>query len=468
VFELIAGARQLIFPVVAAFVAGEWWFLAPALILVGMRCVSYLRFTYQLDGDVVRINEGLLVRKQRTVALDRVQQVDIVSKLRHRMLGVVGLHVDTASGARGAELKLEVVSVAEAARLRERLLRYAPARAAVDDLPEEDATDETEPAPVVSVSVPQLALAGMTGAQTLVILSIVFSLQELLEFVDLDRVRRRIVPEGAESEPAAIVGAVISLGLVWLALAAVALVLTHFRYTLTTTEDQFRVTRGLLDRREVGGALSRVQAVRIEQSFIRRLFGFAAIRVQTAAMPGQSVSRIVIPYVAIGDVERVVRAMVPALPAWPELKQAPRAALALGLLRRVVPTALVGGAVAVVLWPWGALAFVGVPIAALAASLHWTALGYAWSESTVWARRGGLFRETVIVPAAKAQSLRTTASVLQRRAGLASLRIDVAGRASTPRVQDAPIAELDSIIAAAPAVAARDEESSRAIKALTR
>jgi putative membrane protein len=456
-FELIAGVRQLVIPVGAAAVAGQWWFIAPAVIVVAGRCISWFRFTYQLDGDVVRINEGLFVRKQRTIALDRVQQVDIVSKLRHRVFGVVGLHVDTASGARGAELKLEVVSVDEAARLRSLLTRDAPAAPVTDDR-------EEEPVPaVVSLTVPELALAGMTGAQTLVILSLVYTAQEILDFVDVGRVRR-LIPEGAESQPAAIAGAVVILALLWLMLAAASLVLTHYRYTLTTAGDQFRVTRGLLDRREVGGALNRVQAVRIEQSFIRRLLGFAAVRVQTAAVPGQEVSRVVIPYVPIADVERVVRALVPSLPTWPALRKAPRVALTLGLLRRVLPTVAVAAAVAVLFWPWGALALLLIPLSIFFGTLHWTALGYAWSDGTVWARRGGLFRETVIVPAAKAQSLRSSASALQRRGGVASLRIEVAGRGATPRVQDAPITELETIMAAIPAAAAVDERSTRLVK----
>ena len=158
----------------------------------------------------------------------------------------------------------------------------------------------------------------MTGAQTLVILSIVYSLQEVLEFVDVGHVRR-LIPEGAESEPAAVAGAVVFLGMLWLGFAALTMLLTHYGYTLSTSNDQLRVSRGLLNRREVGGALGRVQAVRIEQSFVRRVLGFVAIRVQTAAVPGQSVSRILIPFVRVGDVDRVVGRLLPGLPPFPTL-----------------------------------------------------------------------------------------------------------------------------------------------------
>ncbi|MDP1793992.1 MAG: PH domain-containing protein [Acidimicrobiales bacterium] len=462
-FELIGAARQLLLPVGAAAVAGRWWFAAPAVVVLLGRCLTWFRFTYQVDGDVIRINEGLITRTQRTIALDRVQQIDVVEKLLHRLLGVVGLHVDTASGARGAELELEVVSLQEAERLRALIARAAPS-ATVTDEAEPEATAAVPATEVLSLGVKELAIAGMTGAQTIVILGAVLSLQEVLDFVNVDRLLR-LVPEGAESSPLAIGSAVLTLAAVWLGLAAAAMVLTHFEYTLTTTGDQFRVTRGLLDRREVGGALARVQAVRVEQTLLRRFLGFAAVRVQTAAVPGQSVSRILIPYVRDNDVERVVNALVPDTAPWPELEPAPQAARTLAIVRRVPAYVVAGAVVAAAFWPWGLIALVAIPGAYGAALLHWHALGYAHARNLMWARRGGLFRETVIVPAAKAQSMRVGHSPLQRRYGLASLRIDVAGRGGTPRLQDAPRITLGRIVKAVPAAAVGDERVTRAAKA---
>ena len=93
------------------------------------------------------------------------------------------------------------------------------------------------------------------------------------------------------------------------------------------------------------------------------------------------------------------------------------------------------------------------------------ALGHTWAGNTIWARRGGLFRETVIVPAAKAQSVRSRATLLQRRAGLATMHIDVAGRGSTPKVLDALPADIDPIMAVVPDVAIADERATRLVRA---
>ena len=457
VFDLIANARQLAVPAGLAVFGGEWWFALPIALLALGRAVRWLRFTYQIDGHVIRTSEGVFIRKKRTIALDRIQQVEVVSKLRHRLLGVVDLHVDTASGATGAELELTVVSTREAERLR----RIFEARSTTPaPAPEEPVA--AIPAPAVSLSAAELALAGMTGAQTLVILSLAFSLQEIGN-VDLARVRT-LVPEDAQSDPLTITFGVIAGATAWLGLAAVAQILTHYGFTLRVTDRDFRVTRGLFDRREVGASLGRIQAVRIEQTLIRRILGFVAIRVQTAAVPGQDVSKIVIPYVRSTDVERVVRALLPQVAPSPVLPRSPRSALALAMLRRVPLSILLSLAVAATFWPWGGFALTAVPFSVAAAWLHWSTHGFALSGTTLWARSGGLFRETVVVPTSKAQSLRFAASALQRRCGLATLRIDVAGRGRTPRLHDAASSDLETIVATISDAAATDERKARAAR----
>jgi uncharacterized membrane protein YdbT with pleckstrin-like domain len=63
-------------------------------------------------------------------------------------------------------------------------------------------------------------------------------------------------------------------------------------------------------------------------------------------------------------------------------------------------------------------------------------MGSAMPGAFVYARDGVLIRTTSIVPAVKAQSARVTATVFQRRAGLATFHVDVAG-SSAPHVLDA-------------------------------
>jgi uncharacterized membrane protein YdbT with pleckstrin-like domain len=63
-------------------------------------------------------------------------------------------------------------------------------------------------------------------------------------------------------------------------------------------------------------------------------------------------------------------------------------------------------------------------------------LGHAAAERFLYARAGVAIRVLTLVPVAKAQSGSVRSSPLQRRAGLATLHVDVAGGGPVPRVYD--------------------------------
>jgi putative membrane protein len=85
------------------------------------------------------------------------------------------------------------------------------------------------------------------------------------------------------------------------------------------------------------------------------------------------------------------------------------------------------------------LAVLALPVLALAVVLGLAAyrnLGHATREGFLYARVGVAIRVTTAVPVAKAQSGSVRSSLFQRRAGLATLHVDIAGGGPTPRVHD--------------------------------
>ena len=109
----------------------------------------------------------------------------------------------------------------------------------------------------------------------------------------------------------------------------------------------------------------------------------------------------------------------------------------------MVPVLVIVALAAFVLWPWGALAVVALPLAVLAGEAAYRNLGHARHGDFLTARRGALIRTTAIVPAAKTQSARVHSTLFQRRAGLATLHVDVAGGGAMPQVTDEAAATGD-------------------------
>src|SRR5690606_4546567 len=188
VLDILPMAQQGIVPLVVLVVSVGRWGVVGALVIaaltIGWRFLAWSRHSYRIEDGVLRIDEGVLRRDTREVPLTRIQQVDLRRQLRHRVLGVVAVRIDTAGGGSGAEAVLDAMSDSEALELRTALLGnrstrvpspIAPAGTdaggAVPGAPAAAPTPHP-PQVVAELSTRDLALAGVTGAGLLAGLSI--------------------------------------------------------------------------------------------------------------------------------------------------------------------------------------------------------------------------------------------------------------------------------------------------------
>ena len=134
--------RGLALPFVVLFFSGgrrdEEWVLVVggALTLIGVvgRTVAWWQFRYEVRGGELRVHSGLVQRQERFVPLERIQAVDVSETPLQRLLGVVGVRVETAAAAGGAaDVRLDAVSRAEAERLRQRLALARPTVVPTED-----------------------------------------------------------------------------------------------------------------------------------------------------------------------------------------------------------------------------------------------------------------------------------------------------------------------------------------------
>jgi putative membrane protein len=462
-------ARQL-WPLALLLAARrQWWLLVlGALVLLAWSSLEWLRRTYALEGGALRLEEGVLARKLRAVPFDRIQQVDLVRKPLHRLLGVATLRVETAGGGSAAEVDLNVVTLPEARALRASLLQAkaravgtpagsgAPAGAVQG--PAGGPTGAEAAAPpaervLLRLRLGEVMLAGITGSRAAAALVVLGPLSQASDwFPGLnDWLFRRFDPEAvAPTTPAAFLAVAVLAVVVWLGLAAASSVVTDFGFTLARVGGDLVVRRGLLERREAVLPLSRLQVVRIEESLLRRLLGLASIRIQSAGRTGGSdatASRLAIPVLRRTEVNRLLGELLPgAAPVLRLLAPPPaarRRAVTRSVLRTVVLVAAVAVPLALLTSPGAAtlssaavLVVAVLALAVVAGRAGYRSLGHAAGNGFLYARVGVAIRVTTVVPVAKAQSGSVRSSPFQRRSGLATLHVDVAGGGPAPRVYD--------------------------------
>jgi putative membrane protein len=480
VFLGIREARRL-WPLALLVLARRqaWILLVAAAVVVAVVGLQWLRRTYTLGDGVLRIEEGVLARKRRLLPFDRIQQVELVRKPLHRLLGVATLRVETAGGTGGSEADLEVLALAEAEQLRATLLRAKAAAVGEAGAPAPGAPAGTVEAPaapservLVRLSLGQVALAGLTSLRGLAALAVFGYVFQLLDEAPrwlLDRLASRVDPGALapSTAPAVAVAALLAVA-VLLGLAAASSVVTDYGFVLARSGDNLVVRRGLLERREAVVPLPRVQVVRIEESLLRRWLGFASVRIQSAGQAGRAeatTSRLAVPILPAVQVNRLLGELLPGAAPVPMLLRPPPAARRRAIVRRVVPVLVVAALVTLLLWPWGAVAVVALPLAWLAGNAAYRNLGHARHGGFLTARRGALIRTTAVVPAAKAQSVRVRSTLFQRRAGLATLHVDVAGGGAIPQVTDEAVTTAERLLAGVvrrgPASAASEPDSGR-------
>lgn len=494
--------RGVVLPGAALFASG----LADALPVIALvlvfsvsRVLSWQRFRFSFDGEVVRVESGVLQRTHRSVDVARVQQVEIDRPLAQRLLGVATLRIETAGADDEPEVELRVLAEADAAALRDEVLAgrdRARSGAGVSDGATVAPGAAGGPAdaggaaaqPVLALSAGRVALAAVTGAQLLVAPALVVGALQLTELrldeLVIDAVER-VSALSSVLGGALVAGVAASVTLVVMVLTTlVAGVVRDGRFRIERIGEDVVVRRGLLGTRESIVPLRRVQVVRVVANPLRRALGMATVRIHSAgASGGGDRRRVVVPLVAQHELTALLTALLPSDGGPPTAARHPGAAVRRAVVRRVIPLLQLGAAVAVVLGWLGAVrieALAGatvraavpaaIPLGPLAATLvtvlvvtvltlgvaEGRALAHGSDGRLLVEQHGALMRTRSIVPFERLQAVTLSADWFQRRLGLASLVAHVAGPGGDVRVLDAARGDARSLRTALAAAAAGD------------
>ena len=390
---------------------------------VGRTLLHFLTLRYRLHEGKLEIQTGLIGRRFRVIDPARIQNVEIVQNVFHKVAGLVELRIETA-GEAGAEGLLSALSVKDANLLRERLHGASLGAGAPGVAP----TGEVAPAgeEILGITLPELVGYGVSAGRVGAVV-----LAAGVAFEVLGQLSPQTMAQGVSAMRP---GAALGLGLVALAggyaFSVAGTLLRHYNFRLYRSPRGLRFESGLLTRRGVERPLGKVQLVRVEEPWMRRLMGYGTVVVETAASgaPGDSPApEGLLPMVPTEEHAAIAAVILPSLDidpwAAPLLPPAPRA-----LVRALVGGALRWAFVAAVLAAWlGPLALSVVGVGALLGWLDWRKQGWRVTPGFVVSRTGFLTRRTWIVPRAKIQSVHLYSDPLLRRNGLARVMVWVAG-----------------------------------------
>jgi putative membrane protein len=422
--------------------------LAGAMLALGgvvvAAVIGYVRWrhtTYSVAGEALHFRRGVISPDETSVPLGRVQAIDATQGPVQRLFGVQELHVQTAGGGSEGEIVLRAVSDAAASELR-----------ALAGLPDPVARD----LPEWRLGLGALIVTAITAPQLGVILPLVGAFAAAGDDVLFGGGEGEQLIDELVDDPGLLVLVGAAVAGAALLLSFVGAIVTFAGFSLVRDGERLRIRRGLLARRAASVPLARVHAVDVVEGVLRRPFGLASVRMETAGYRSEAAAaQTLLPLVRVRDVPRLLAEFVPALadgaPSSPAAAAAPALAAPLqrppGRARRryALPPALLGAALGAVLTAvvpaaWPAVLLLALLGAVEGLSRHRSA-GWRDDGRRLVVRRRVLARRTLLARVDRLQEHGLRASPLQRRAALADFEAAVgSGRRGRVRHLEAGVA----------------------------
>lgn len=349
-----------------------WWVALLAVVggglLVGevAGLVSWWFTRFVVDDDELRIDSGVLTRRSRRAAFERIQAVDVAEPLLARLVGLAEVRVDLAGGDE-SRLVLRFLPLGEAKDVRRLLLRRAHGAEG------EDGAD-LEAAELITRVPPERTLLGA-----------LLGLDLLAAVAALVAILLAAVGFGA---PLVVLGGVLP-ALSWAVQVVGRRVVAEWGFVLWRTPHGLRIERGLLSLAAQTIPYARVQGVAVVEPFLWRRLGWCRLEVDVAGRAGSDDGDLETTLLPIADRALAAALVAELVPDTSDVAVEARAA------RRSWPFAPVG-------WRFRSLA-----------------LGARRATSTT----GWVHRRTSHAPHAKVQSFALRQGPLQRLRSLASVEL---------------------------------------------
>lgn len=396
-------------------------FGASAIVIIGIilvSIVSWLRYTYRLEENELRIEYGVFVRKKRYIPLERIQSLDISEGLLQRLCGMVKVQVETAGGSGNdeAEAVLSAISKEEAQYIQEYV---AGAKNSSEPNVHEDPSQI-----VYKITPSQLILLSLTSGGVGVVISAVLAfLTQLDDFIPYEKVFRGIEQWAVSN--LILIALLIFAGLIiaWI-LALFGTMLKYANFRVTKTEHDLVISQGLLEKRQMTIPLTRIQAIRINENIVRQWLGYGSVSVESAggSASNKEGSRVLLlPLVKMQDIEQILGLYLTDYQFTSSFTSVPKRAMNRYIFRSwfiIVPLVVVS---VVFLKVWGLLSLIILALVTFWGVLKYKDAGWSLDEKQLSLRYRTMVRTTVFIKKNKIQSLELRESYFQRRKDLATL-----------------------------------------------
>lgn len=399
-------------------------------ILMIYSAITWYRYTYRVENEELRIEHGIFVRKKRYISKNRIQSIDLSAGPLHRLFKLVRVDIQTAGSDRDPEAGLKAVSREEGEWLRTELhARHVPKEEGAENVfPEENREKKKQ------LSVFGLLLAATTSGGIGVFLSLFTivgsQLNQLIPDDFFIGVYQWMIATGALL--LTIIG-IIALFVLWL-MAIAGTILKYSNFMIEKFSDEIRISRGLLEKKQLTVPLNRVQAIRIQENLLREPFGYAVVYAEVAggsADQAEDFSTVLFPLIKRKEIPQFLADFIPEYHFAPEWKSLPKRSAKRFVLRAsFLPLVILAAGLYFLPAFWWVAAIL-LTVATALGYLRYKAGGVAAAGEDLAVRSRLFSRETVFVKRKRIQAFSVTEHYFQRRVRVKTIHVAIASTSGT-------------------------------------
>ena len=433
----------------------------------GFHILRYFTTRFRLDNRELLIRSGILFRKERRIPLERIQDLELHQTLVRRWLGLASLKVTTA-GAETEEASLDLVTANDAEQMRQEIARFQSSNSECVRTEASESIQSTEQ--LSHLGWRELVMGGLTSNLVAALGAIVGAFFYLNYFQswdigNLDGLFEKTVQRQMDRIETTFFfgnlvvqivtffffsgsfGKALLFAIVGTCGSIATFAIRYHGFRLNLLNGVTTRTYGLFTIRRTSLPLNRIQAIKIDEGLLRRLFGLAAIRADSAGdrteVNENQKRDLLVPVATKEKAEYITTRLLPDLNDdgrdWKNVsKQAimrrSRIGWSLCLYGMLQSSVWLGWLATVWLASFPLVYFL---------NLQWYRnTQYCMTDHYVIWRTGWINRTTLFLPIRNIQNVALSQSPFDRRLSLASVSIDTAGQSNTgggPVIRHLPI-----------------------------
>ncbi|MBY0148930.1 PH domain-containing protein [Neobacillus niacini] len=400
---------------------GRYIFVIACVITILSILLKWFYHRYEIAGDSIVVYEGIFVKRQRTVAIDRIHNQVSNTTFVHRWFGLTSLSLETGTIGDNATFTFPVITEGEKQRILLSLESGKEPIAAVNDGEIENRSKRTVHFRSTKKDIVKASFTSFSFLAIFPILTAIYF--NLAEFFQIE--------ESAEN-------ALDYLLIHWwmlIVLFVLALVLSvgigfiktsmkYGNYVISNDTERIYIEKGIGNFTSFSIQKHKVQAVIVEQTILKRILGLASIKLLSASTSGDEDSQetsSLYPFMPKHEAYQILHTMLPHYHIEENMNRFPLKVLWLKLLQPYYVTilAIIGLVIFKREWLWAAIIVFGLSI--LSRILDYWFTSYIRHGKTVQIRKGGFTNETFVTHRERIQQITVKHSWLQRKFGVATL-----------------------------------------------